>query len=130
MLYRANSYELFGAPKEGKIHGIREPDSGSFHTICGLTAKSCPGELVEGKEEEITCKNCLTKLGRLTRIYWECGDHDGQPEWYGYVNGEERYRVSRGGWCVLDELAAGDSCVTDREARACCQEHLNQLNKK
>jgi len=130
-LYKARPYLLFGSSREGKIHGIREPGSRpGFHTACGLTSESCPGELVEGKEEEITCKSCLTQLGKLLRIQWHCHDHDGQPDWVGYVNGEERYRVYLGGWLVLDDRAAGDSCLSDREGRACCQEHLNRSSKK
>jgi hypothetical protein len=64
MLFKANPYSLLGKTQPGKIHGLQEPNAKKEHlvTLCGLTAARCPGELIEGDNDFINCKNCLARL--------------------------------------------------------------------
>jgi hypothetical protein len=58
------------------------------------------------------------------KIIWEVHDHDGQPDWTGYVDGEELYRVYLGIWSYEPDTEDRDMCETDEEGKHFCQLHL------
>lgn len=65
------------------------------------------------------------------KIIWEVHDHDGQPDWRGYVDGEELYRVYLGGFSseldpdFHDTFGNGGPCEDAEIGKDICQRHLN-----
>jgi hypothetical protein len=118
--------------REGKIHGIASllgPEQEEVEkTLCGLTPERCPGEVIEGGDDEVTCKTCMAKLA--APIKWFCWPYDKAPEWSGYVGEERRYRVSRGKWLVVDLPNEGGTCHDDDEGKEHCLEHYRADREK
>jgi hypothetical protein len=126
MLFKAHPYLLFGRPQPGKIHGLRDPSQKQqFVTLRGLTPARCPGKLVEGGDEEITCKTCQNKLA--DPIKWYCWGYSETPDWRGYVNGKLSYRIFYKNWQWVapenHEDWKGGSCSDEEDGQRRCLEH-------